>query len=62
MEYMCGEARKNGIIPVYWDNGTISASSVGENFGLWDRNRSNGTLDVLPGMQAVIDTMVLAVQ
>jgi endoglucanase len=61
MEYMCGEARKNGIIPVYWDNGTTSASSVGENFGLWDR-RPSGNLGVIQGMQPVIDTMILAVQ
>ena len=61
MEFMCTEAKKNGIIPIYWDNGTTSASSVGENFGLWDR-RTSGTLDLLPGMQIVIDTMVTAVQ
>lgn len=61
MKHMCGEAKKNGIIPIYWDNGTTSASSVGENFGLWDR-RSNGNLEVIPGMQAVIDAMTRAVQ
>jgi endoglucanase len=61
MEYMCQEAKKNGIVPVYWDNGTIWASSVGENFGLWDR-RTSGDLNVIPGMQDVIDTMILAVQ
>jgi endoglucanase len=57
MEFMCGEAKKNGIIPIYWDNGTIMASSIGENFGLWDR-RSEGDLEVFPGMQAVIDAMM----
>jgi len=61
MEHMCGEAKKYGIIPIYWDNGTTSASSIGENFGLWDR-RSSGDLNVLPGMQAVIDAMINAVQ
>jgi endoglucanase len=61
MEYMCSQAKENGIIPVYWDNGTIWANSVGENFGLWDR-RSNGDLNVIPGMQPVIDAMILAVQ
>jgi len=61
MDYMCKKAKENGIIPIYWDNGTTSASSVGENFGLWDR-RPSGDLKVIPGMQIVIDTMINAVQ
>jgi len=62
--FMCSEAKKNGIIPVYWDNGTIMAggdTNPGENFGLWDR-RPGGTFDVFDGMQLYIDTMVNAVQ
>jgi endoglucanase len=61
LTYMCNQAKENGIIPVYWDNGTIMASSKGENFGLWDR-RSSGDLEVFPGMQTFIDTMILSVQ
>jgi len=64
MDYMCSQAKKNGIIPVYWDNGTIMAgddNKPGENFGLWDR-RPGGTLEVFEGMQAVIDAMINAVQ
>jgi len=66
MDYMCKEAKKNGIIPIYWDNGTIMAGNddkPGENFGLWDRRNSpNGDLNVFPKMQAVIDAMINAVQ
>ncbi|MDR0474028.1 MAG: cellulase family glycosylhydrolase [Treponema sp.] len=61
MDWMGSEARRNKIVPVYWDNGTTSASSIGENFGLWDR-RPNGDLNVIPGMQEVIDAMINAVQ
>jgi aryl-phospho-beta-D-glucosidase BglC (GH1 family) len=61
IEYVYAEARRNNIVPVYWDNGTIMASSVGENFGLWDR-RPSGNLEVFEGMQEIIDTMILAVQ
>jgi endoglucanase len=61
IEYVYAEARKNNIVPVYWDNGTIWASSVGENFGLWDR-RPSGDLKVIPEMQEIIDTMIDAVQ
>jgi len=61
MDYMCREAKKNGIVPIYWDNGTITANSVGENFGLWDRT-DGGDLNVFPEMQAVIDAMINAVQ
>jgi endoglucanase len=57
MEHLCMEARANDIIPIYWDNGTIYASSVGENFGLWDRTKG-GTLNVFPGMQEVIDAII----
>jgi aryl-phospho-beta-D-glucosidase BglC (GH1 family) len=66
MEWLCREAKRNKLVPVYWDNGTIYANSVGENFGLWDR-RSQGDLEVFPqtddkpGMQIIIDTMVNAV-
>jgi endoglucanase len=61
LTYMCTIARENGIIPVYWDNGTIWASTIGENFGLWDRT-SSGDLEVIPGMQMYIDTMTESVQ
>ncbi|MDR0472297.1 MAG: cellulase family glycosylhydrolase [Treponema sp.] len=61
MDWMCRQAKENNIIPVYWDNGTTSASTIGENFGLWDR-RSNGDLEVIPGMQEIIDKMIKAVQ
>jgi endoglucanase len=64
LTYMCSEAKKNGIIPVYWDNGTIMAgndSNPGENFGLWDR-RPGADLNVFPEMQLFIDTMINAVQ
>jgi len=64
LTYMCSEAKKNGIIPVYWDNGTIMAGgddNPGENFGLWDR-RPGFDLEVFPGMQLFIDTMINAVQ
>jgi endoglucanase len=66
MDWLCREAKRNKIVPVYWDNGTIHANSVGENFGLWDR-RSQGDLEVFPqtddkpGMQIIIDTMINAV-
>jgi len=63
MGYMCSEAKKNGIVPIYWDNGTITADTVGENFGFWDRrNNPYGDLEIFPGMQDVIDAMVNAVQ
>jgi endoglucanase len=61
MDWMCSQAKENNIIPVYWDNGTTSNASIGENFGLWDR-RSQGDLGVIPGMQEIIDTMIKAVQ
>lgn len=61
LSYMCSKAKENGIIPVYWDNGTIWANSVGENFGLWDR-RPSGSLNVIPEMKVFIDTMIDAVQ
>jgi hypothetical protein len=70
MDFMHREAKKNKIVPVYWDNGTIFATSqqnpYGENFGLWDR-RPGGDLKVFPntadrpGMQIIIDMMVNAV-
>jgi aryl-phospho-beta-D-glucosidase BglC (GH1 family) len=69
MGWMCMEAKRNKIVPVYWDNGTIMAGNdqnPGENFGLWDR-RTQGDLEVFPetddkpGMQIIIDTMVNAV-
>jgi aryl-phospho-beta-D-glucosidase BglC (GH1 family) len=66
MDWMHREAKRNKIVPVYWDNGTIFADSIGENFGLWDR-RPQGDLKVFPqtdynpGMQIIIDTMVNAV-
>jgi endoglucanase len=62
MEWMCGQAKANGIVPIYWDNGTIWGSSVGENFGLFDRRRSGGTLSVIPEMQEIIDVMINAVK
>jgi endoglucanase len=37
LSFLCSEAKKYGLIPIYWDNGTITANSVGENFGLFDR-------------------------
>jgi aryl-phospho-beta-D-glucosidase BglC (GH1 family) len=61
MDWMCSEARRNNIVPVYWDNGTTSAGSVGENFGLWDR-RPQGDLEVIPKMEEIIETMINAVQ
>jgi aryl-phospho-beta-D-glucosidase BglC (GH1 family) len=66
MDYLCKEAKRNKLVPVYWDNGTIHADGIGENFGLWDR-RPMGDLEVFPetsdkpGMQIIIDTMVNAV-
>jgi len=61
LTYMSAQAKANGIIPVYWDNGTIMASTIGENFGLWDR-RSGSDLEVFQGMQMYIDAMVNGVQ
>jgi endoglucanase len=66
MDWMCSQARLNGIVPVYWDNGTIWANSTGENFGLWDR-RNGGNLEVIVNedgldMQDIIDAMIDAVQ
>jgi endoglucanase len=69
MDWMCREAKRLKIVPVYWDNGTIMAGSdtnPGENFGLWDR-RPQGDLKVFPetdynpGMQIIIETMINAV-
>jgi endoglucanase len=37
LSFLCSEGKKYGLIPIYWDNGTITADSVGENFGLFDR-------------------------
>jgi endoglucanase len=62
MDYMCREAKKNGIIPVYWDNGTIMASSVGENFGLWDRRKEGGTLELFDECKDVLEAMINAVK
>jgi aryl-phospho-beta-D-glucosidase BglC (GH1 family) len=66
MEWMSSQAKANGIVPIYWDNGTIWASTTGENFGLWDR-RNGGNLEVIKDadgldMQDVIDAMINAVQ
>ena len=36
MAHLCSVARDNGIVPVYWDNGTITAT--GEKFGLIARD------------------------
>jgi endoglucanase len=58
MDYMASEARANGIIPVYWDNGTIWAITVGENFGLWDRRKDGGTLNVIQGMNDIINAII----
>ncbi|MCL2126868.1 MAG: cellulase family glycosylhydrolase [Treponema sp.] len=58
LDWMCGEAKRNKLVPVYWDNGTISASSIGENFGLFDRYSG----EPLEGMDEVIDAMINAVQ
>jgi len=35
LEYLVNVARDNGIVPIYWDNGT--QTSTGEKFGLIDR-------------------------
>jgi endoglucanase len=37
LSFLCSEGKKYGLIPIYWDNGTITADTVGENFGLFNR-------------------------
>ncbi len=36
MQHIFGTAKKNGIVPIYWDNG--STSGGGEKFGILNRN------------------------
>jgi hypothetical protein len=59
-EFMCSEARKNKIVPVYWDNGTITASGIGENFGLFNRGTGELLEDFITGfsMGEIIDAMI----
>jgi len=61
LDYMCRQAKANGMIPVIWDNGNITGQSSrpnGEAFGLFDRN----TGEPFPEMKSVIETMINAVQ
>jgi aryl-phospho-beta-D-glucosidase BglC (GH1 family) len=61
LDYMCRQAKENGMIPIIWDNGNITGQSSrpnGEAFGLFDRN----TGEPFPEMEIVINTMVNAVQ
>ena len=60
MEYIphiFGTAKKYGLVPIYWDNGSIRGS--GEKFGLFDRN--NGQPNS-PDSDALIKLMVNAVR
>jgi endoglucanase len=61
LDYMCRQAKENGMIPIIWDNGNITGQTNnpnGEAFGLFDRN----TGSPFPEMEVVINTMVNAVQ
>ncbi|MCL2444288.1 MAG: cellulase family glycosylhydrolase [Treponema sp.] len=55
--FMCGTARDNGLVPIYWDNATISSS--GEKFGLFNRNTAKPYTD---REEELINAMVDAVQ
>jgi Endoglucanase len=63
LNYMCSQARANGMIPIIWDNGNITGQTNnpnGEAFGLFDRNTGEPFSD--PDMKLIIDLMVEAVQ
>jgi endoglucanase len=55
--YIYATAKKHGLVPVYWDNGSTRGS--GEKFGLL--NRSNGQPNS-PESEAIIKSMIEAVK
>ncbi len=58
MQHIFGTAKENGIVPFYWDNGSISGG--GEKFGLL--NRTNGQPNSNPDSEALIKLMINAVR
>lgn len=53
--YVYGEAKKYGMVPIYWDNGAFGGA--GENFGLINRTTGQANSDEA---KTVIETMVKA--
>lgn len=56
IQHIFSTAKKNGIVPIYWDNGTTSGG--GEKFGLFNRN--NGQPNSIES-EALIKLMINAV-
>jgi len=55
--WVFGKAKENGLVPVYWDNGTVAGN--GEKFGLFKRDSGEPVSDEAA---AVIKTMIKAVK
>jgi endoglucanase len=56
LSWVFGKAKENGLVPIYWDNGSINS---GERFGLF--NRSNGKPNSTES-EACIKAMIEAVK
>ena len=57
ISYVFGAAKKYGLVPVYWDNGSIRGN--GEKFGLLDRRTGQPNS---PDSEALIKLMISAVR
>ena len=57
VSYVNGAAKKYGLVPIYWDNGSVRGN--GEKFGLFDRG--NGRPNS-PESEALIKSMINAVK
>ncbi|WP_461246631.1 glycoside hydrolase family 5 protein [Treponema sp. R6D11] len=57
LPYIFGTAKKYGVVPIYWDNGSVRGN--GENFGLIDRRTGQPNS---PESDALIKLMISAVK
>jgi len=57
LAHVFGKANQYGLIPVYWDNGSISGN--GEKFGLFNRSTGKANSDE---SKAIIEAMISAVK
>ena|GEM_PF-457673 len=59
IDYMFGKARENGLVPIYWENGTYDSQNAGEgDFSLINRNNGQAKDNE---SKTVIDRMVAAI-
>ena len=57
LSYLCEQAKANGLVPIIWDNGRITATQNNENFGLFDRYDGAPLEECVDAITAMMDAV-----